>query len=222
MEKTAQSVRSIETIRLQGPVPYQQAYEAQIARRARVESGQATNALFLLEHTPVFTLGRKADESHLLESRQSLHRMGIEVCNTDRGGDVTYHGPGQLVAYPVLNLNHWKPSIGWYLRTLEDTLIQLLAGYGLQGERMEGYTGVWVGGAKVAAIGVAIHQWTTYHGIGLNVDPNMDHWGLIVPCGIPKPVTSLAQLLGNPPPMDEVMNNFEKHFRAAFCTDPSL
>jgi lipoyl(octanoyl) transferase len=135
----------------------------------------------------------------------------------DRGGDVTYHGPGQLVAYPILDLKHWNPSVGWYLRALEQVVIDLVGEYGLVGERLEGFTGVWVGGAKVAAIGVGVHQWVTLHGLALNVNPDMRHWACIIPCGIAdKPVISLAELLGSAPPMPEVMDRFEGHFRRVF------
>jgi lipoyl(octanoyl) transferase len=146
--------------------------------------------------------------------------MGIDVEDVDRGGDVTYHGPGQLVAYPILNLRKWKCSVSWYLRTLEEVLITTLAEFDLNGERNPGFTGVWVNGAKVAAVGVGIRDWVTYHGISLNVDPNMDHWSLIVPCGIPdKPVTSLRMLCGGAPPsVHEVADVFEDRFRRVFET----
>ena len=212
------SPRTVETLRFDAPLTYGEAYATQIAKRDAVQTGAGSNTLMLLEHTPTFTLGRNADESHLLQNRGQLAKMGIEVCEVDRGGDVTYHGPGQLVAYPILNLGHWKKSVSWYLRELEQVLIDLLADYGIEGGRVEGYTGVWADGAKVAAIGVGVHRWVTYHGIALNVDPNMDHWGLIVPCGIPdKPVTSLKRLLGEAPQFNRVMDAYERHFRARFA-----
>lgn len=209
--------RTIETIRIAGPVSYADLYNRQIRRRSEVEAGQAGNALFLLEHLPVITLGRNFQSQNLLKSESELQSLGFELCRVDRGGDATYHGPGQLVAYPILNLNAWNPSIKWYLRTLESVLIAQLAEYGLDAERVEGYTGVWVGGAKVAAIGVGLHGWVTFHGIALNVDPDMTHFTYIIPCGIAdKPVTSLRQLLGTPPPMEQVMDDFERHFRTVF------
>lgn len=216
-QNTPVNTRTIELIRFDGPQPYRDTYRLQLARRNAIETGRASGALMLLEHTPVVTLGRNAREEHLLASRDVLARLGIEVVETDRGGDVTYHGPGQLVAYPVLDLRLWKCSIHGYLRALEDVLIAVLARHGLRGERMRGYTGVWVGGAKVAAIGVGIHRWVSYHGIALNVDPNMEHWGLIVPCGIPdKPVTSLRRLLGSAPSMEIVERDFVDAFRDRF------
>lgn len=211
------SAKTIEIIRYPAPIPYGEAYKAQIARRNLIEMDEAGEALFMLEHTPVFTLGRKADEDHLLQSRATFEDMGIDVVEVDRGGDVTYHGPGQLVAYPILDLTRRRQSIRWYLRKLEDVIIDFLAGYGLKGERLEGYTGVWVGGAKVAAIGVGIHNWVTFHGIAINIDPDMEHFRLIVPCGIPdKPVTSLKLLLGEAPTMEDASKALEIHFSKAF------
>lgn len=213
------SAKVIESIRLRGPVAYREAYDAQIARRDLVESGDAVEALFLLEHTPVFTLGRKAEETHLLTPRDALANMGIDVVEVDRGGDVTYHGPGQLVAYPVLDLSRRRQSIKGYLRKLEGVIIAFLADYGLEGGRVEGYTGVWVDGAKVAAIGIGLHKWVTFHGVAINIDPDMEHFKLIVPCGIPdKPVTSLKLLLGKAPSMEDAYDIFEKCFAAAFSS----
>ena len=207
----------LETIRFAEPQGYAATLERQLARHKAVVAGEAPNTLFLLEHTPVVTLGREAHAENLLLARDDYEAEGIEVIESSRGGDVTYHGPGQLVAYPILNLNEWKLSVGWYLRTLESVLIDLLADFGLQGERVEGLTGVWVDGAKVAAIGVGLRRWTTFHGIALNVSPNMAHFKTIIPCGIgDKPVTSLAMLLGSAPSMDTCATRFEHHFRSRF------
>jgi lipoate-protein ligase B len=215
--------RSIESIRLPGFVRYEEALRIQHERRLAVEEGRRGNALFLLEHAPVITLGRSHHPENLLRTPEELREMGIDVCETDRGGDVTYHGPGQLIAYPVLNLNLWNPAIRPYLRALEEVLIRQLGLYGLKGERNEGYTGVWVGGAKVAAIGIGVHNWVTSHGIALNVDPDMSNFKLIVPCGIAdKPVTSLKALLGQAPPMQQVMDDFERTFKVYFDTWQSI
>ena len=211
--------RSIVTIRLPGFVRYEEALRIQHERRLAVEEGRCGNALFLLEHAPVITLGRSHHPENLLRTPEELREMGIDVCETDRGGDVTYHGPGQLIAYPVLNLNLWNPAIRPYLRALEEVLIRQLALYGLKGERNEGYTGVWVGGAKVAAIGIGVHNWVSFHGIALNVDPDMSHFNLIIPCGIAdKPVTSLKELLGYAPPIQQVMEDLERIFKVHFET----
>jgi lipoate-protein ligase B len=211
--------RSIETIRLPGFVRYEEALRMQQERRVAVEDGRRGNALFLLEHAPVITLGRSHHLENLLRTPDELREMGIDVCEADRGGDVTCHGPGQLIAYPILNLNLWSPAIRSYLRALEEVLIRQLGLYGLKGERNEGYTGVWVGGAKVAAIGIGVHNWVTFHGTALNVDPDMSHFKLIVPCGIAgKPVTSLKELLGCAPAMQQVMDDFDRVFKAYFET----
>ncbi len=207
----------IETIHLPRPTGYAQAYAAMCARRDAVIAGTAPNTLFVVEHTPVITLGRNFKAQHLLLSETELTARGIELVRADRGGDATYHGPGQLVAYPVLNLQAWRPSVRWYLRGLEEVIIRTLAGYGLEGERIEGLTGVWVNGAKVAAIGIGLRHWVSYHGVALNIDPEMEHFRVIVPCGISdKPVTSLRALLGTAPEFDEVSARFEREFRNFF------
>lgn len=210
--------REIEVLRLQSPVSYAAGLQLQVARRDAVERGGETNALFLLEHTSVITLGRKSHADHILYPPEELQRLGVALCETDRGGDVTYHGPGQLVAYPVLRLESWKATIRGYMRALEEVLIRTLARFSLDGERIQGLTGVWVGDAKVAAIGIGVHNWVTYHGIALNVDPNMEHFRLIVPCGLAdRPVTSLRILLDEPPTMTQVMDAFEQEFLRYFA-----
>lgn len=211
------TIERIETLRFDAAVPYSQAYDQQIARRDAVERGEADEALFLLEHPPTLTLGRTAHEEHILASRDALSRMGIDIVDVDRGGDVTYHGPGQLVAYPILDLTRRRQSIQWYLRELEQVTIDTLSDFDVVGERLEGYTGVWVEGAKVAAIGVGIHNWVTFHGVAINIDPPMEHFGLIVPCGIPdKPVTSLKALSVAAAKRKIVSEAFETHFKKAF------
>ena len=215
---TADTSRAAEVIRLGTGVSYADAYRAQRARVDAVIAGAAGNALFLVEHSPVITQGRASHPSNLRVPAEILEAQGVALEEADRGGDVTYHGPGQLVAYPVLGLAQWRKSVNWYLRTLEETLIAVLADYGLRGEREAGLTGIWVDGAKVAAIGVGLRHWVTYHGIALNVDPDMKHFGLIVPCGLAdKPVTSLAKLLGEAPSMDEVTQRFVAAFHRCFA-----
>ncbi len=205
--------RAIEVIRLPGLTPYAEALTRQEERQRDVEANRAGNALFLVQHPPVITLGRNAHAANLLAAPEQLGALGVELVDSSRGGDVTYHGPGQLVAYPVLNLAHWRRAIRWYLRCLEEVLIRTLRRYGLEGGRVDGYTGVWVHGAKVAAVGVGLHNWVTCHGVALNIDPDMSHFGLIVPCGIAdKPVTSLRQLLDAPPSFNQVQDDFETVF----------
>lgn len=162
--------------------------------------------LLLVEHDPpVLTLGRRAEEGHVLVSRERLARLGIEVHEVSRGGDVTYHGPGQLVAYLILRLDRHGRDVHLFMRNLEESVIRVLAHYAVEGGRVEGRTGVWAGHEKVAAAGVAITRWVTYHGIALNVCPQMDHFGLIVPCGIPdRGVTSLSALAGREVSVAEV------------------
>lgn len=208
----------IEIIEIPEPIGYVEMLAQQRARRVEVEAGRAPNTLYLLEHTPVITRGRNTKPEHLLAPPERLAALGVELVDADRGGDVTYHGPGQLVAYPILRLSEWKTSVGWYLRTLEQVLIDQLAGYGIEAWREEGYTGVWTEQGKVAAIGVGVHQWTTYHGIALNVSPDMAHFGFIVPCGIGhKPVTTLKQLLGSAPALASVRSDFQHQFLAHFA-----
>jgi lipoate-protein ligase B len=217
MNTSDTSAKTIEVIRIPEPISFPDAYDLQVQRRAAIQSGDATNALFMLEHTPTFTLGRNSSIEHLLVTPDFLKSQGIEVEHIDRGGDITYHGPGQLVAYPILNLEHWTKSIHWYLRTLEEVIIDVLTQYGIQSTRIEDLTGVWVDGAKIAAVGVGIHKWVTFHGISINLDPDMEHWNMIVPCGIPdKPVTSLSTLLPTPPTMPELMDTFERAFIKGF------
>jgi len=208
-------VNQIEFVHVHSPISYGDALAIQQERHAAVVDGTASEAVFFLEHAPVITLGRSSHEANILRDRAALAESGIEVHETSRGGDVTYHGPGQLVAYPILNIRERGLSVKGYLRQLEEALIGLLATYGLQGERIPGMTGVWVEGAKVAAIGIGVRRWVTFHGTALNVDPDMAHFGLIVPCGIAdKPVTSLRKLLGTAPPMEDVMDRYEHALRA--------
>jgi len=181
------------------------AYEPTVRLQKRlvdeVKASEAERAyLVLVEHDPpVITLGRGARDTHIVASRERLAREGVQVHESSRGGDVTYHGPGQVVGYPVLRLDLHGRDVHRYLRDLEEVLIRLLARYGLEGRRSEGLTGVWVGQEKIAAIGVAVRRWVTYHGFALNVATNLSHFDLIVPCGIRgKGVTSLSRLLGRP------------------------
>jgi lipoyl(octanoyl) transferase len=179
------------------PVPYRLAWRWQrdlVARRAVDEIG---DTVLLLEHRPTYTMGTQADRGHLLLDEEALAAHGIEVVDVDRGGDITYHGPGQLVGYPIVALD--GPRVVDHVRALEELNIRLLAEHGLSGERVEGYTGVWVGDEKVTAIGVRVStaRWVTQHGWATNVAPSMLHWKGIVACGISDPdrtVGSLASL----------------------------
>jgi len=179
-----------------GRVGYLDAARLQHALVLERASGQAPDTFLFLEHPPVVTLGRGSHAEHLLASPERLARAGAEVWETTRGGDVTYHGPGQLVGYGILDLRDRGRDLGRYLRDLEEALIRLLGDYGLVADRRPGLTGAWVGERKVAAIGVRAERWVTAHGFALNVEPDLSHFDWIVPCGIREyGVTSIAELL---------------------------
>jgi lipoyl(octanoyl) transferase len=208
--------RVLETMFL-GRVPYEAGLDLQEERVAAVRDGLRPEALFLLEHDPVLTLGRNASRGNILASPQALSRLGIAVHECGRGGDVTYHGPGQLVGYPVINLAPDAKDVWKYVRNLEEALIRTLADHGVRGRRFEKLTGVWVGQEKVAAIGVRISRWVTSHGFALNVTTNLDHFRTIVPCGIRSyGVTSLERLMDAPPDLVTVARGFARHFASVF------
>src|SRR5919202_1523415 len=165
--------------------PYSEALDLQRElARARIAGELAQDLLLLVEHPPVVTLGRAAKERHLIVPRPALAERGVELYEVGRGGDVTFHGPGQLVGYPIIDLRRHKQDLHWYLRQLEEALIRALAPYGISGERAPAYTGVWTGGRKIASIGVHARDWVTWHGFALNVTTDLDYFDLIVPCGI--------------------------------------
>ncbi len=176
-----------------GRVPYGEALEWQRSlARARIERRLSHDLLLLLEHPPVVTLGRNAHAGHLLS------RTGVEVFEVERGGDVTYHGPGQLVGYPIMDLSGHRQDLHWYLRTLEEALIIALADLGIPAARNPDFTGVWTRGRKVASIGVHVKQWVTWHGFALNVTTDLSAFDRIIPCGIPGVVmTSVAREAGS-------------------------
>jgi lipoyl(octanoyl) transferase len=177
-----------------GLLRYADALELQHTLVERRKRGEIPDQLLIVEHPHVVTMGRNGHADHVLASPEILERAGIEFHQTDRGGDVTYHGPGQIVGYPIVDLREWKRDVGAYLRALEQVLIDALAGFGVSGVRAPGATGVWVEGAKVAAIGVHISRWVTSHGFALNVDTDLDYFKYIVPCGLTQPVTSMRAL----------------------------
>ena len=179
-----------------GLMPFGDAWDLQQELAARRKRGEIPDQLLFVEHPHVITLGRNANRGNVLASENELERLGVALCPTDRGGDVTYHGPGQLVLYPILDLREWKRDVVAYVRALERVIIQAVAGLGIEAEPMAGCSGVWVGGAKLAAIGIHISRWVTSHGVALNVSPRMEYFNCIVPCGIEKPVTSLEAITG--------------------------
>lgn len=200
-----------------GRVPYETALLLQENRVVEVRNHTAPEALFLLEHDPVLTLGRNARSENITASPEALEKEGIRIFECGRGGDVTYHGPGQLVGYPILDLSPDQKDVWKYVRNLEEALIRTLADFGIRGRRFQGLTGVWVGNEKVAAIGVRISRWVTSHGFALNVTTNLDHFRTIVPCGIRDyGVTSMERLEGNPPSLEAVARSAGGHFSGIF------
>lgn len=184
-----------QLISLSGLTRFDEAFALQQQLAAHRREGRIVDTLLLMEHPPTITLGRGSCEDDLLTDRAILARQGIEVVNVDRGGEITYHAPGQIVGYPILDLSRHGRDLHRYLRRLEDVLIRLLAGYGLPGRRIAGLTGVWVGDTKIAAIGIKVTRWITMHGFALNVSLDLTPMRRdIVPCGIAdKGVTSLAE-----------------------------
>ncbi|MCY0864433.1 MAG: lipoyl(octanoyl) transferase LipB [Sulfobacillus sp.] len=190
-----------------GSMAYQPAWDLQRRVGQKVLDGEWPDVVLTVEHPPVYTVGRAAHGTltNLLWDEAHLQAEGIDVFQVDRGGDITYHGPGQLVGYPILNLNRYGRDLHLYLRRLEEALIQALAVFGIEAGRMPPHTGVWVGDEKIAAIGVKASRWVTQHGFALNVDPNLAHFSGIIPCGIQdKGVTSMRRLLGRPVTLAEV------------------
>ena len=210
-------------VRRLGLIGYQEALDLQRDLVEQRKRGEIGDQLLLLEHPDVVTLGVKArnDRSHVLESEDSLAARGVALFETGRGGDVTYHGPGQLVGYPILDLKPDRCDVHRYVRDLEEVLIEAVAGFGITAGRIQGLTGIWVGPdenkAKLAAIGVRISRWVTSHGFALNVSTDLSRFGLIVPCGITdRGVTSMERLLGQRVPMAEVAEAVVRAFDRVF------
>jgi lipoyl(octanoyl) transferase len=211
-------LRDIEVRRI-GHIGYADGLAMQRALVDDRRAGRIGDLLLLLEHPHVLTLGVRGDRgrSHILAPPAVLASRGIEVHETGRGGDITYHGPGQIVGYPILDLRPDRCDVHRYVRDLEEVLIRVAADYGIAATRVEGLTGVWVGRDKLAAIGVRIARWITSHGFALNVTTELDHFNLIVPCGIAdRGVTSMARLLGRPVRRSEVEERIVVHFAAVF------
>ena len=206
-------------IRRLGRVAYGAALDLQKRLVEQRKADEIPDQLLLLEHPPIITLGVKTrdDRSHVVATPETLDHEGVEVFVSGRGGDVTYHGPGQLVGYPILDLRPDRCDVHRYVRDLEEVLIRAVAGFGIVSHRLPGLTGTWVGDEKLAAIGVRIARWVTSHGFALNVSTNLEHFGLIVPCGIAdKGVTSLEKLSGRPIAMNDVENAVVEAFSLVF------
>ena len=201
-----------------GRKSYKAVWDLQKEMQQQRINGNIEDTLILVEHDPVYTLGKNANEDHLLQSRDE----SVDVFNIERGGDITFHGPGQLVGYPILDLSNYKKSVSWYMRTLEQVLIDTLIEFKIIAQRNEGLTGVWVGDEKIAALGVRISRWVTMHGFALNVNPDLSFYDGIIPCGIfDHGVTSMEQLLGETQNNDNVKNmvieKFNKYFIKGEC-----
>ena len=204
-------------VRRLGRIAYREAWERQRAWVDARRSGRIPDTLFLLGHPPVVTLGRAADRMNLLATADTFAQHRIEVVETDRGGDVTFHGPGQIVGYAIVDLRHRDRDLHRFLRDLEDVLIRALSEFGIDGRRVPGLTGVWVAGSKIAAIGVRVSRWITYHGFALNVETDLSYFDLIVPCGIENAgVTSMRALLGRDVRRSDVESALEASFVDVF------
>jgi lipoyl(octanoyl) transferase len=220
-------MRPLQVRRL-GTVPYGQALELQRALVEDRKAGRIPDTLLLLQHPHVLTVGvKKGGRANIIAAPEALASHGVEIFETGRGGDVTYHGPGQLVGYPIINLDPDRRDVHRYVRDLEELMIRVCADYGIAAGRVKGFSGTWVGPAagapatgperKIGAIGVRISRWITSHGFAFNVTSDLDFFKLIVPCGISdRGVTSLAALTGAAPAMGDVEERFIQHFAAVF------
>ena len=203
-----------------GLTDYAAAWDLQRAIFNLRVAGKMSDVLLLNEHHHVYTLGKSSEDAHLLANSDELNSTGAEVYNIDRGGDVTYHGPGQLVGYPILDLNNYYLDIHRYLRDLEEVIIRTVSEFGITATREDGLTGVWVGNNKLAAIGVKVSHWVTMHGFALNVNTDLSYFDRIIPCGIfHKGVTSLEQILGEEIPPGVVNGLLSKKFGEVFHTE---
>jgi len=210
--------RELWTVPL-GQLGYLEALELQRSlARDRISGTIPQDVLLLVEHPPVVTLGRSSKQKHLVASPEFLQSKGVELYEVERGGDVTFHGPGQLVGYPIIDLKRHRQDLHWYLRKIEEALINSLDDYGIPGERNTAYTGVWTRGKKIASIGVHARDWVTWHGFALNVTTDLSYFDLIVPCGIDGVVmTSISRELGSDDiSMQDVRDRITARFAAAF------
>ena len=217
-------MRPLEVRRL-GRLPYADALALQRALVEERKADRVPDLLLLVEHPPVITLGVKGDggRSHIVASADRLAELGIAVHDAGRGGDVTYHGPGQIVAYPILDLKPDRCDVHRYVRDIEEVMIRVCADYGVRAGRIAGLTGVWVGTAKIGAIGIRISRWVTSHGLAFNVSTDLDHFDLIVPCGIgDRGVTSLERVVGRSIGLRDVEARLVDAFGRVFDRQPSL
>ena len=196
-----------------GSAPYQQTWDMQKKIQSQRINNEIDDTVLLVEHEPVYTFGKNANENHLLQN----YPEDVKVFHVERGGDITFHGPGQLVGYPIIDLHNYKMSISWYMRSLEAVIINTLNHYGIAAEHKKSPTGVWVKEEKIAALGVRISRWVTMHGFALNVNTELHYYDGIIPCGIFEyGVTSMKNLLGTAIKMDEVKKLLIKEFNMVF------
>ena len=192
-----------------GRMSYNSAWDIQKEYHKKVVSGKEPDTLIIVEHEPVYTLGKNANDNHLLQSASEE----IQVFRIERGGDITFHGPGQIVVYPILDLNRFVKSVSWYMRTLEKIIIDTLSDFEIKAELKDGLTGVWVGDEKIGAQGVRISRWVTMHGLALNVNTDLRYFDGIIPCGIfDYGVTSMEKLMGRKQDINKVKNTIIKYF----------
>ena len=205
-----------------GVVAYGEALELQKALVEQRRAGRVPDLLLLLQHPPVITLGvRRSSRTNVVATEARLAELGVEMFETGRGGDVTYHGPGQIVGYPILDLSPDRRDVHRYVRDLEETMMRVCGGYGVAARRIDGLTGTWIGDRKIGAIGVRISRWITSHGFAFNVSTDLSHFNLIVPCGIvDRGVTSLAQELGREVSIPEVEDKLIESFAGVFEMAP--
>ena len=188
---------------------YNSAWDIQKEYHKKVVSGKEPDTLIIVEHEPVYTLGKNANDNHLLQSASEE----IQVFRIERGGDITFHGPGQIVVYPILDLNRFVKSVSWYMRTLEKIIIDTLSDFEIKAELKDGLTGVWVGDEKIGAQGVRISRWVTMHGLALNVNTDLRYFDGIIPCGIfDYSVTSMEKIMGSKQDINKVKNTIIKYF----------
>ena len=210
--QTVSEMSEINFLQL-GREPYEPIWEMQKELVLKRQQGLVPDTVIMVEHDPVYTLGKNADENHLLQSR----RDDVPTFTVERGGDVTFHGPGQIVGYPILDLHDHQLSINWYMRSLEEVLIRTLAEFRIDSERREGLTGVWVEDRKIASLGVRLSRWVTMHGFALNVNTDLSYFDGIIPCGIFEcGVTSMERILGGELVLEVVQKKIEQMFVNVF------
>ena len=202
-----------------GSSSYQETWDLQKRLHNQRVAGKIDDTLILVEHEPVYTIGKNADHSNLLEN----HPVDIKIYQVERGGDITYHGPGQLVGYPILDLRGYQKSVGWYMRSLEEVLILTLTEFGISAGRRPRFTGVWIGEEKIAALGVRLSRWVSMHGFALNVNTDLSYYTGIVPCGISQfGITTMRKILKREVNIDEVKAVIIKYFSKVFEVEMEL